>query len=500
MDNVSAVNGLFQTVIDFGEGSFSHGTRWLEVAVCAEDCTSPDNFTLMQPRQLITPVPFAMQTRGIVVDEEGNVGIHTSEPAKELDVAGVVKTKQLHLADTNGLPLARWDGQRLEPGPTTTVSSGPPSTATSSGSPAWSNPSAVLVSDNVRATVALNQLGQGQGVLRVAGFNFNIPPDATVTSVVAFIEASGTCSCTSCSGSSSCYVTLPARLVSNGVLSSWDVGFHVNGTESVHGTGLHPDNDNEWTPAMFNSPGFGIEIAENMGVSVAATCGPPWQPYVCYVPCNSCSAAGSASIDSVVRLEITYQDPDVVVDRQWTVGLAGEQAQFLIAPTSDLSNPAMTVFTDGRVGIGVADPFYRLQLPNVPAFIQKGSAQAMGWYTYSSKRWKHNIHAIPYALEKVLKLDGVSFNWNSPEGAADIGFVAEDVAKVVPELVDMESDGINASGMKYDRVTALAVEAIKELSAQLKNREEELKNLRLEKDAQIEELRRRLDRLESAPK
>jgi len=45
-------------------------------------------------------------------------------------------------------------------------------------------------------------------------------------------------------------------------------------------------------------------------------------------------------------------------------------------------------------------------------------------------------------------------------GTHDIGFVAEDVPAVVPERIALEKDEQNAAGMNYDRVTALAVEAI----------------------------------------
>lgn len=499
IDYVPVENGLFQTVIDFGDGSFGHGTRWLQVSVCTENCTSPEAFTVLQPRQLITAVPFALQTRGIVVDENGNVGIHTTAPARELEVGGAVKTKELHLANPNGLPLARWDGKRVEPGPTQTVPGAVPTSANSSGSPAWSNPVAALVSDDVRATIVVNQTGQSQSVLRITGFNFNIPSDATVTGVVVYAEGMGSCSCTSCSGSSSsCFPGLPARIVSDGVAGA---SSSISLVESETTSGVLIGANSEWTPAMYNSPGFGVEIAVSTTVLVSATCGPPWQPYPCTVLCSGCSASGSASIDSV-RMEIIYQGPDMVVDRQWSVGLAGNQAEFMIAPTSNLSNPAMTILTNGKIGLGMTDPYihgYQLQLPNVdPSFNSgKGAAQARFWYTYSSRRWKENVHRIPDALEKVLHLDGVMFDWTGG-GQHDVGFVAEDVAEVMPELVDMEPDGQNAAGMKYDRVTALTVEAIKELNAKLAAQEKELKALRQEKDAQVQELRLRIERLESS--
>src|SRR5207253_2661643 len=116
----------------------------------------------------------------------------------------------------------------------------------------------------------------------------------------------------------------------------------------------------------------------------------------------------------------------------------------------------------GLVGLGsVTAPAYRLELPNTGNSAGQGRANA--WVTYSSGRWKHNVAPIGDPLGKIMALNGVMFDWNVENGGGhDIGFVAEDVGKVVPELVAWELDGSGyAQGMKYDRVTALTVEAIK---------------------------------------
>ncbi len=56
----------------------------------------------------------------------------------------------------------------------------------------------------------------------------------------------------------------------------------------------------------------------------------------------------------------------------------------------------------------------------------------------------------------------MSYNWDEKHGGKpDMGFIAEDVAKVLPELVTMEADGKNAVGMDYTHLMALAIEGIK---------------------------------------
>jgi hypothetical protein len=115
---------------------------------------------------------------------------------------------------------------------------------------------------------------------------------------------------------------------------------------------------------------------------------------------------------------------------------------------------------NGYVGIGDVDPAFRLELPNLanPA----GRGRANSWLTYSSMRWKEEIRPIENALERVMQLRGYHFRWK-PEygGTEDIGFLAEEVARVVPEVVSYEPDG-QVAGMDYSRLTALLVEALKQ--------------------------------------
>jgi hypothetical protein len=65
-----------------------------------------------------------------------------------------------------------------------------------------------------------------------------------------------------------------------------------------------------------------------------------------------------------------------------------------------------------------------------------------------------------------MQLRGVSFTWiNHPEYGQRIGFIAQELEKVIPELVfTNETDGFK--GINYAEVTAVLTEAIKELKAE----------------------------------
>lgn len=140
-----------------------------------------------------------------------------------------------------------------------------------------------------------------------------------------------------------------------------------------------------------------------------------------------------------------------------------------------------------NVGIGTILPTQRLTVA--------GNVQANNVTVPSSGRFKHNVAPITDPLGKLLRLDGVTFDWNPdfakdrPGREHDIGFVAEDVAKVFPEVVFYDADG-NVTGMDYSRLTAVAVAAIKQQQAEF---DEEL----AKRDAENADLRARLEAIEA---
>jgi len=95
-------------------------------------------------------------------------------------------------------------------------------------------------------------------------------------------------------------------------------------------------------------------------------------------------------------------------------------------------------------------------------------------YYSSDMRLKTNIKPIVDALSKVSRLNGVTFDWTQDfidrSGGEDgyfvrrndVGVIAQEVEEVLPEVVANRNDGYKA--VKYDRIVALLIEAIKDLS------------------------------------
>ena len=129
----------------------------------------------------------------------------------------------------------------------------------------------------------------------------------------------------------------------------------------------------------------------------------------------------------------------------------------------------------GNVGIGTASPNYLLQVGANGAYCN-GST----WNPASSIRWKENITPLTEGVETLKKLHPVSFNYKKTPAKRTMGFIAEEVGKVLPTVVDWDTaEPGYAEGYDQTAILALTVEAIKELEKEnntLRERIEVLEN------------------------
>jgi hypothetical protein len=125
---------------------------------------------------------------------------------------------------------------------------------------------------------------------------------------------------------------------------------------------------------------------------------------------------------------------------------------------------------------------YVMQLTSAGALSAIGDITAFA----SDKRLKTNIQKIQNPLDKLYKLNGVSFEWNpetpQPMRGHDVGLLAQDVQQVIPEAVclapfDSTETGTSKSGKDYltvnpgNRLIALLVESVKDLAARVETLE-----------------------------
>ncbi len=120
-------------------------------------------------------------------------------------------------------------------------------------------------------------------------------------------------------------------------------------------------------------------------------------------------------------------------------------------------------YFSGNVGIGVnPSGTYKLEV--------SGKLLTSGIDENSDIRLKHNINPIYDALSKVTQMRGVTYNWRTEEFPErnfekdiQFGLIAQELEKIIPELVTTDGDGYKA--IEYSHLVPVLIEAIKELEA-----------------------------------
>lgn len=174
----------------------------------------------------------------------------------------------------------------------------------------------------------------------------------------------------------------------------------------------------------------------------------------------------------------------------------GEGGTYIV---SGNGTTAMTILgSNQNVGIGTDNPgSYKLYVA--------GNAYSTGTWGTSDERYKTNITNLEGSLDKIMQLEGVTFNWKKDQypdmgfdDGSQIGLIAQDVENIFPELVKTNDDGYKA--LAYDKLTAILIEAIKEQQIILETTNTDLSNL-IEKvdnnEQKILDLEQRIQNLES---
>jgi len=122
-----------------------------------------------------------------------------------------------------------------------------------------------------------------------------------------------------------------------------------------------------------------------------------------------------------------------------------------------------TTYLTGALGVGTNTP--------TTVGLIRATNDVIAFYG-SDERLKTNVEPIRGSLDKLSQINGYEFDWIEMKGiheneGHDIGVIAQEIEKVLPEIVTTRDNGYKA--VKYEKLVALLIETNKELLKQIEN-------------------------------
>lgn len=437
---VPVAEGLFTVELDFGAAAFDNAERWLEITV---------EGTPLSPRQPVTRTPYAIQTRGITVSENEHVGMGVTPGGQRLRVWNL-------------------EGRAIE--------------AISVGGRAVE----AISTDADITVLGSNQTSDGIGVF---GQNQPTGNRGYLGSEFYGVLGRATDRNTSWAG----------YFQGRGYFSDYTL---IGRDERVTGAeffGVRSPTGNDAYGGMYLDT-LGSEGWPFYGYATGGT-QRMWHYYDGSTDKWHINNGGNrVTVTGSGDVGIGITDPGARMDA-WIDGASNAIAVRGIALGSQIGQDGVWGQSNAEQGSGVFG--FATRGSGLNYGVQGASVSTSGYDFYasgnginygsaSSARWKREIEPIGDALDLIDRLRGVRFRWDTDHGGhRDIGFVAEEVGEVLPEIVAYEANGEDASGMDYTKIGPVLVEAVKELRRDQRARIGAL-------ESENAELRERVRRLEAA--
>jgi N-acetylneuraminic acid mutarotase len=196
---------------------------------------------------------------------------------------------------------------------------------------------------------------------------------------------------------------------------------------------------------------------------------------------NGSSRVNGQSGGKTWRVETKAVDGNAHLEMRQIVGGGTPYLDFSNDSTSDF-DARMILMSNTELQMSGGTMGFRLNV--------LGNVQSNGINLTSDRRFKTNFQPLQSSLSKVLQTNGLYYHWRVDEFKErnfnkdrQMGFVAQEIEKIFPELVQTDAQGYKS--VDYARLTPVLVEAIKELSAKLVSDTQSLRS-------EIEELKKRV--------
>ncbi len=437
--------------LDFGTAAFDGSARYLEIEI--RPAGTPDAFTLLSPRALVTSAPYAIRSLSA-----GNSDVATNAT----QLGGLTANQYVQTTD------ARLSDQR---------------------NPLPNSSNYIQNTTNQQASSNFNISGTGKANIFDAATQYNIAGSRVLSIGDLSIGDFGSTflgirTGTGTTGPGNTFVGYQAGQYATGWYNSF-FGPHAGanttyGYNSFFGYSAGVNNtsgENNTAVGFFAGPASGnLNNATAIGAYASVT------------QSNSLVLGSSDGVhDTKVGIGTTAPffkldiiDPLNAGLRVQTNTAGGAVASFggngeFQIDASGIVGGRFVIKENGKVGIGNPNPNDKLNVNgNISLLLGSGGVSPVCQNNLaqlstcaSSLRYKTNVNSFISGLSLLNRLRPVSFNWKA-NNLSDFGLVAEEVEQVEPLLVTHNEKG-EVEGVKYDRLGVVLINAVKEQQAQIED-------------------------------
>ena len=164
-------------------------------------------------------------------------------------------------------------------------------------------------------------------------------------------------------------------------------------------------------------------------------------------------------LDYTAVFDVVVQSPTAPIVYPTFANASGTTS---IGIASTGSTSVVYIPSSGNLGIGTTNATSKLTVSG--NLLVTGIITATDFNSASDIKLKENIQRIDNPIDKIIKIDGVRFDWKS-DNKPSMGVIAQNIEEVLPELVN----GEDSKTVNYNGIIGLLIECVKTQQEQIDN-------------------------------